>query len=48
MVKLINEKIYFMAKPILQKLILAKINMNEVILAKIKIVKIIMVIFNHG
>jgi hypothetical protein len=26
---------YFMAKPILQNLIIAKINMNEVIMAKI-------------
>ncbi len=34
--------IYFMAKPIMQKLIMAIININEVIMAKIKMVKIIM------
>ncbi len=27
---------YFMAKPIMQKLIMTKINMNEMIMAKIK------------
>jgi hypothetical protein len=32
-----------MAKPIVPKLIMVKINMNEVIMAKIKIIKI-----NHG
>jgi hypothetical protein len=30
--------IYFMAKEIMQKLIIDKINMNEVIMAKIKMV----------
>jgi hypothetical protein len=31
--------IYFMAKPIMQKLIMVEINMNEVIMAKIKWLK---------
>jgi hypothetical protein len=30
--------IFFMAKPIIQKLFLTKINMNEVIMAKFKMV----------
>jgi hypothetical protein len=34
MVKLNN----FMAKPIMQKLIMVKVNMNEIIMAKIKMV----------
>jgi hypothetical protein len=37
MVKLTNEYI-FMAKPIVQNLIMVKINMNEIIMAKIKMV----------
>jgi hypothetical protein len=32
--------IYLMAKPIMQKLIFVKVNMNEIIMAKIKMVKL--------
>jgi hypothetical protein len=37
-----------MEKPIMQKLILVKINTNEIIMVKIKMIKIIMTKINHG
>jgi len=39
---------YFMAKPIMHTLIMAKINMKQVIMITIEMVKINMEIINHG